>query len=105
HAGDYFIEDEQDVMPIAELAQDSQVLRRWIDDAAGMSDRLDHDRCHRLRSFHLDDVADERRAGDVTLRVALPEGAAVTSRRKDVQKSWGQGLVDNPPSLQSGCGE
>ena len=53
-AGDDLVEDQQDVVPVADLAQDRQVLLGRVDDAAGVADRLDHDRGHRGRVLHLD---------------------------------------------------
>ena len=45
---------KQDVVPVADLAEDRQVLFGRVDHAAGVADRLDQDGRHRRRVFHLD---------------------------------------------------
>ena len=99
-AGDDLVEDQQDVVAVADLAQDRQVLRRRVDDAAGVADRLDHDRRHGGRVFHLDHLLDDRGAGDAAIGIALAERAAITGRREDVQEAGRQRLVDRLARLQ-----
>ena len=69
-AGDDLVEDQQDVVPVADLPQDRQVLVGRVDHAAGVPDRLDHDRGDRVGVFHLDDLLDDRGAGDAAVGVA-----------------------------------
>ena len=92
---------KQDVVPVADLAEDRQVLLGRVDHAAGVADRLDHDRRHGRRVFHLDHVLDDRRAGDAAVGVGLAERAAVAGRREDVQEARGQRLVDRLARLRA----
>ena len=50
-AGDDFIGNQQDVVPIANLADTGEVIRRWNDDAAGTLHRFSDERRHRVGAF------------------------------------------------------
>ena len=52
--GDDLVEDQQDVMPVADLAEDRQVLLGRVDHAAGVADRLDQDGGDGRGVLHLD---------------------------------------------------
>ena len=88
-------------MPVADLAEDRQVLFRRIDHAAGMADRLDHNGRHGRRIFHADHVLDDGRAGDSAVGVRLAERAPIAGRWKDVNETRGHRLVDRLPRLEA----
>src|SRR5262249_36859359 len=105
NAGDNLIENQEDVVSVAGLPEQRQVLFWRIDDPAGVADRLNDERCHRLGIFHLDHIAYNGRAGDAAIRVTLAERAAVTSRWKHVQESRRQRLIDRFARLEPRCGK
>ena len=51
-ARDDLVKDQEDVMPVADFAEDRQILLRRVDHAAGMADRLDQDGRHGRGIFH-----------------------------------------------------
>ena len=81
-------------MPVADLAEDRQVLLGRVDHAAGVADRLDHDRRDRRRVLHVDHSPDDRCAGDAAVGILLAERAAVARGREHVQEARGERLVD-----------
>src|SRR5262249_39554859 len=94
-------ENQQHVVLVAVLPQDRQILRRRVDDAAGMTDRFDDHRRHGVGVFHLDHVAQKGGARDLTRWVFLAEWAAVASRRKNVQEAGGEWFVHRLARFQA----
>ena len=103
--GDDLIEDQEDVMAVADLAKNRQILFGRVDHAAGVADRLDQDGRHGRGIFHLDHVAHDRRAGDAAIGVGLAEGAAVACRRKNMKESRCHGLVHRLARFEPRCRE
>ncbi len=88
-------------MSIADLPEDRQVFFGRIDHTAGMPNRLDHDRGDGLGVFHLDDLLNQCRAGQLATRVLLTERAPVAGRREDMQEAGSHRFIDRLSSLQS----
>ena len=55
-AGDNFIKDQQDIVPVTQLAQALQVTNRWHDDTAGTTHWLNYNRCNAVSTVEVDQV-------------------------------------------------
>src|SRR5262249_58244623 len=75
--GDHLVEDQQDVIAVAELAQATQVAVRGRHEAAETGHRLDHDRRNRPRPLANDGLLDGVRAGEGAGIAVEAERAAV----------------------------
>src|ERR1022692_73017 len=82
-ARDDFIEDQDDVVAVADLTKDLEVLRGGCDDPAGVTDRLHDHAGHRLGIFVDDDVL-HRPGGEAVALVPSGELVTVVSRREDL---------------------
>ena len=75
--GHHLVEDEDDAVPVADLADRLEVAVRRDDDAVRPRDRLQDHRGDVLRALVLEDLLEVRCAGADRARIGMADGAAV----------------------------
>src|SRR5207247_2649428 len=79
-AGHDLVEDEQDSVAVADLADGLKVAVRRRDDSVRTGDRLEEHRRDRLRAFVLEDLLEMRRARADWTGIRMPGRAAIRVR-------------------------
>ncbi len=105
-AGDDLVEDEDDVVPVAQGPERREVVVRRDHDAGGHQDRLGDQGGDRLGAFELDHLLDEPDVGGADLGGIDVEGWAVGVGRVEMDEAGRERLVRAParaPAARRQC--
>ena len=95
----HLVEDEQDPVAVAHLADRLEVAVRRRDDAVRPGHGLQEHRGDGLRPLVLEDLLEVRRARADRARIGMPGGAAVRVRVEHADDAGHPGLVRPPPRV------